>query len=421
MPHLSRIGISQMLSTFRLLGLILIGGLVGGGYGYLRGIREPERFRSTTEFRVSVPSAADPAERQSGDRGSSMARLSQAGQRFRDPEVVRKAVTDGQLTSRAGAQLTSDAATIEQIVGTEDLAIEVIGFTIREIVIRASFDGHDPHWTMAVLQALLASYEQLHFANRPEQALDTGQQKFQSADELMKKLETAEAEYNAWLSESAKTIVDGRSVEELNAELITLKETQSRQARRIAELQRRLSDGADARRAGRPTAELLRILRGESLSENPTAATADEAEALNQAKRLIAELRQQIAEMTIELTDGDEQIARVTELARARLVESQQQQTYEKQLAELRQQYDDAIQELGEAMMAGEAGDGDAELPMGLTLLRAPALGEPIGDSLRGHLLRGAAWGGGVGTALALLASTLAALARPRLPTPKWN
>lgn len=410
-----------MLSTFRLLGLVLIGGLVGGGYGYLRGIQEPERFRSTTEFRVSVPTVAEPTERTPGDRGSSMARLSQAGQRFRDSEVVRKAVIDGQLTSRAGAEMSNDAATIERIAGSDDLVIEVIGFAIQEIVIRASFDGHDPHWTMAVLQALLASYEQLHFATRPEQVLNTGKQKFQSADELMKKLEAAEAEYNAWLSESAKTIVDGRSVEELKAELMTLKESQSRQARRVAEFQRRLSDGAAARQAGWPTVELLGILRGEPLAESPTGATADEAEALSQAKRLIAELRQQIAEMTIELTDLDEQIASVAELAQTRLVESQQQQTYERQLAELRQQYDDAIQELGKAMMADGSEDGNAEVPAQLTLLRAPELGEPIGDSLRGHILRGAAWGGGGATALALLASTLAALARPRLPTPKWN
>lgn len=410
-----------MLSTFRLLGLVLIGGLVGGGYGYLRGIQEPKRFRSTTEFRVSVPTVAEPTDRTPGDRGSSMARLSQAGQRFRDSEVVRKAVVDGQLTSRAGAEMSSDAATIERIAGSDDLVIEVIGFAIQEIVIRASFDGHDPHWTMAVLQALLASYEQLHFATRPEQVLNTGKQKFQSADELMKKLEAAEAEYNAWLSESAKTIVDGRSVEELKAELVTLSESQSRQARRVAEFQRRLSDGAAARQAGRPTVELLGILRGEPLAENQSGATADEAEALSQAKRLIAELRQQVAEMTIELTDLDEQIASVTELVRTRLIESQQQQTYERQLAELRQQYDNAIQELGNAMMAGGSEDGDAEVPTQLTLLRAPELGEPIGDSLRGHILRGVAWGGGGATALALLASTLAALARPRLPTPKWN
>lgn len=410
-----------MLSTFRLLGLVLIGCLVGGGYGYLRGIQEPEQFRSTTEFRVSVPSVKDREAGSSTDRGSSMARLSQAGQQFRELEVVRKAVVDGQLTSRAGAAVTSDIATIERITSSGALTIDVIGFAIQEIVIRASFDGHDPHWTMAVLQALLASYEQLHFAAKPQQVLDTGKQKFQSADELMKKLEAAEAEYNSWLSESARTIVDGRSVEDLKGERATLQELRSRQTRRVAELQRRLSDGAAARQAGRATGELLSILRGEPSTAGTAGAPLDEAETLGQVKRLIAELRQQIEELTIELKDLDERIAGVTELARTRLAESQQQQAFELQLADLRQQYDNAIQELGKAMMAGSSEGGDAAVPTQLTLLRAPALGEPIGDSLRGHVARGTAWGAGVVTALALLASAIAALARPRLPAPKWD
>jgi hypothetical protein len=410
-----------MLSTFRLLGLVLIGCVVGGGYGYLRGIQEPEQFRSTTEFRVSVPSVTAPEAGSSADRGSSMARLSQAGQQFRELEVVRKAVVDGQLTSRAGAAVTSDVATIERITSSDALTIDVIGFAIQEIVIRASFDGHDPHWTMAVLQALLASYEQLHFAPKPQQVLDTGKQKFQSADELMMKLEAAEAEYNLWLSESAKTIVDGRSVEDLKGEQATLQELQSRQTRRVAELQRRLSDGAAARQAGRPTGELLSILRGETSTGSTAAAPPDEAETLSQVKRLIAELRQQIEEMTIELKDLDERIAGVTELARTRVVESQQQQAFERQLAELRQQYDNAILELGKAMMAGSSEGGDAAASTQLTLLRAPELGEPIGDSLRGHIVRGTAWGAGVVTALALLASVVATLARPRLPAPKWD
>lgn len=410
-----------MLSTFRLLGLVLIGCLVGAGYGYLRSIQEPEQFRSTTEFRVSVPSVTDPEAGSSADRGSSMARLSQAGQQFRELEVVRKAVVDGQLTSRAGAAVTSDVATIERITSSDALTIDVIGFAIQEIVIRASFDGHDPHWTMAVLQALLASYEQLHFAPKSQQVLDTGKQKFQSADELMKKLEAAEAEYNSWLSESAKTIVDGRSVEDLKGEQATLQELQSRQTRRVAELQRRLSDGAAARQAGRPTGELLSILRGDPSTGSTATATPDEAETLSQVKRLIAELRQQIEEMTIELKDLDERIAGVTELARTRFVESQQQQAFERQLAELRQQYDNAILELGKAMMAGSSEGGDAAVATQLTLLRAPELGEPIGDTLRGHIAGGIAWGAGVVTAFALLASVIAALTRPRLPAPKWD
>lgn len=414
-----------MLTTFRLLGLVLIGCLVGGGYGYLRGIQEPEEFRSTTEFRVSVPSVEDSATRSSGDRGANMARLSRAGQQFRAAEVIRKAVIDGQLTARAGAAVTSDAATIERIADGDALAIDVIGFAVQEIVIRASFDGHDPHWTMAVLQALLASYEQLYFASRPEQTLDTGKQKFQSADELMKKLEAAEAEYNNWLAESAKTVVDGRSVEDLKEELVRLKELQSRQTRRVAELQRRLSDGAVARQAGRSAAELLFILRGDSPTgnsiENPAGATEDQEETLSQVRQLIGELRQQIEEITIELNDLGGQIVKVTELARMRLAESQQQQAFERQQAELQKQYDDAIQELGKAMMAGSSEGADAEVPAQLTLLRAPELGEPIGDSLRGHIVRGAAWGGGAVTGLALIAGFLAALFRPQLPAPKWD
>lgn len=71
--------------------------------------------------------------------------------------------------------------------------------------------------------------------------------------------------------------------------------------------------------------------------------------------------------------------------------------------------------------MTGSSEGGDAAVSTQLTLLRAPELGEPIGDTLRGHIARGIAWGAGVVTAFALLASVMAALARPRLPAPKWD
>jgi len=391
--------------------LILLGLVTGAGFGYLQASRTPERFRSTATFRVTGSSGLNGGE-STGPSG--VGKLGRAGDLFRSREVVSKAVADGGLAGLRGLGTGQTGNAVEEILNSGALNVEVLGFSLTEIMVQASFDALDPSTAQQVMQALLESYQALHFLTDIDTSLADQRAKWKQADAVLAELEAAEAEHSRWLLDNADYLSDSRTPEELRMEVQEMKDLQARLKTRVADLQQRLNDASAARQAGESTAQILFRLRGNQVDLAEPDAPADEAELLALVRQRIVELRQQILSTTDELQGLEQRITELTELARERIRSSVRRQEQEERLAQLRKNYDEAVQRLRRPPGADEA---EGEVQTQLAILRTPGPGVAEGQTMNEQIVWGALWGGGGALAFCILAAGFLAMQRPRIPT----
>ncbi len=401
-----------MPSPLRLLALLAIGTLVGTGYGYLQGLSQPKRFRSTADLRITVPPAPE--------NGTSPP----AGQLGRMPELLRSETTVREALILGGLENNSpeiELALLDFRAG-KNFAVETVGFSLTEILIRATKDDLDPQRPQAFLQNLLKAFQQQHFPetkNDEPTDLETTKQKLSEMDQRLAVLEQAEKEYREWRREFDKLTADGRSVDDLKRELTAIEVERAEIATRIQGFQKRLTNAAEAKEKGQPAVKLLSLLRGETGDAiSPQLAALDQEQVLTQIRRLITSLREEIATETTKLEQLDMQIATLRETTIRRQQESVKEQEYKQKLESLQADYDAAVKALGlskEPEKREEVKRQNGEL----FVLKAPSAGVPYGLPFEQQLLRGTAYGAGAGAVVAALVATASSF-RSRPKVRRW-
>lgn len=260
-PPASQIDLVKLAWRYRFL--LFLGLLVGLGGGYYHFIQSPELYLSSAKVQIVEP-VSNNLPVQGLEAGKGTRSLMDEALVMRSEGNLRRAVELGDLDKTLEFQGRNAETIASRLTNSLALKIGPANPGQQTSILQISYEAGDPLTSQRVVQAIVDAYaEHLHnqYRNVGKETLELIQA---ARDDVLKRLETIEDEFDQFKQASALVIRDGRaaSVHRDNAEkfLAAKQELLVRKTR----LNSLLRSASSAMQAGEPVEAILIALNGGS-------------------------------------------------------------------------------------------------------------------------------------------------------------
>jgi len=289
-PPASQIDLMKLMWRYRFL--LVLGLAVGLGGGYYHYIQSPELYLSSAKVQIVEP-VSNNLPVQGLEAGRSTRSLADEALVMRSEGILRRAVELGDLDETPVFQGRSPEAIASRLTNALALKIGPANPGQQTSVFQISYEAGDPLTSQRVVQSIIDAYAdhlQSQYRNVGKETLEL----IQSArDDVLKRLETIEDDFDQFKQASALVIRDGRaaSVHRDNADkfLAAKQELLVRKTR----LNSSLRAASSAMQAGEPLESILMALSG-GATDGKAGGSFDvalERQTTNQIKQLEQETR----------------------------------------------------------------------------------------------------------------------------------